>query len=184
MQTNSPVAEVDDWDQHWKQFGESSEMGPTPRYRSRLIRSMMNFPPPGNGVRFLEIGSGTGAFAEYFCSTYPQACYVGLELSKEGVDLSRQRVPRAQFVQAQPTRTRSFRRILRLSGNARALLGSIGASGKPGRASPQRLSVSETGVSAHCDCPRWANECFLQAHRTPKALLTAPVVRPSRSRWI
>ncbi len=99
MQANSPAAEIDDWDQHWKQFGESSEMGPTPRYRSRLIRSMMNFLPPGTGVRFLEIGSGTGAFAEYFCSTYPQASYVGLELSQEGVDLSRQRVPRARFVQ-------------------------------------------------------------------------------------
>jgi SAM-dependent methyltransferase len=89
----------DSWDDHWKQFAESAEVGPTPRYRRELIGSLLDFRAPGESVRFLEIGSGTGEFAMEFCESFPAATYLGLELSRTGVDISRERVPVAQFQQ-------------------------------------------------------------------------------------
>ena len=89
----------DNWDQHWEQFAQSAELGPTPRYRRRIVRSLFDFRPPGESVRFLEIGSGTGEFAKEFCESFPAADYLGLELSQTGVSISRQRVPQAQFLQ-------------------------------------------------------------------------------------
>jgi SAM-dependent methyltransferase len=96
----------DNWDQHWEQFGKSSEIGPTPRYRRRLITSLFDFKPPGASIKFLEIGSGTGEFAQDFCQLYPEASYLGLELSQTGVAIAQRRVPKAHFVQRnlmQPT---------------------------------------------------------------------------------
>jgi SAM-dependent methyltransferase len=93
------AATKDSWDDHWAQFGGAAELGPTPRYRRRLIRSLFDFPPPGQSVRFLEIGSGTGEFAQEFCQSFPAARYLGVELSRTGVEISRKRVPSAQFVQ-------------------------------------------------------------------------------------
>jgi SAM-dependent methyltransferase len=93
------TATKDSWDQHWDQFSAAAEVGPTPRYRRRLIRSLFDFSPPGESVRFLEIGSGTGEFAKEFCESFPAARYLGVELSKTGVDISRGRVPGAQFLQ-------------------------------------------------------------------------------------
>lgn len=89
----------DNWDEHWTQFGDSAELGPTPRYRRRLINSLLNFPHGGNTVKFLEIGSGTGEFAEEFSKKYPNASYLGLELSLTGVQVSQRRIPAATFAQ-------------------------------------------------------------------------------------
>jgi len=89
----------DGWDQHWEQFAQSAEVGPTPRYRRQIVWSLFDFPPPGESVRFLEIGSGTGEFAKKFCESFPAASYLGLELSRTGISISRQRVPGARFLQ-------------------------------------------------------------------------------------
>jgi SAM-dependent methyltransferase len=89
----------DDWDEHWTQFGDSAELGPTPRYRRRLINSLLNIDAAGTAVKFLEIGSGTGEFAEEFARKYPRASYLGLELSLTGVQVSQKRVPSASFAQ-------------------------------------------------------------------------------------
>jgi SAM-dependent methyltransferase len=90
---------VDDWDQHWSQFGAVSEIGPTPKYRRRLIFKLLTVAPQGRGVRMLEIGSGTGEFAEEFCKRYPRSEFLGLELSSVGVEVSKQRAPAACFLQ-------------------------------------------------------------------------------------
>ena len=89
----------DNWDQHWEQFAQSAEIGPTPRYRRQLIASLFDFKPPGNAVRFLEIGSGTGEFAREFRHCYSEASYLGLELSQRGVAIAQRRVPGAHFLQ-------------------------------------------------------------------------------------
>jgi SAM-dependent methyltransferase len=47
----------------------------------------------------LDIGSGTGAFAETFCARYPMARFHGLELSRTGTELGARRVPPAEFEQ-------------------------------------------------------------------------------------
>lgn len=47
----------------------------------------------------LEIGSGTGSFAERFVRDFPKAKYLGLDMSSEGVRLASRRVPGAEFRQ-------------------------------------------------------------------------------------
>jgi len=89
-------AGADDWDQHWAEFDSAAEAGPTPKYRRRLIFSILEADPP---TRLLEIGSGTGEFAQDFCGRYPTSGYLGLELSRTGVESSSRRVPGAHFVQ-------------------------------------------------------------------------------------
>jgi len=93
------IAEVDDWDRHWQDIGASSEKGPTPRYRRRLIFQLLGIRAGDESVRMLEIGSGTGEFAEQFCRRYPRARYLGLELSRVGVQIAERRAPSAVFLQ-------------------------------------------------------------------------------------
>jgi SAM-dependent methyltransferase len=99
MDLPSNACAPDDWDQHWAQFGQTSEVGPTPRYRRRLIHTLLGVSGPGDGIRFLEIGSGMGEFAQDFCERHPNAKYLGLELSRNGVAIARTRVPSATFLQ-------------------------------------------------------------------------------------
>jgi SAM-dependent methyltransferase len=89
---------ADDWDRHWQDFGASAEKGPGPKYRRRLMFRLLGINAPGEAVRMLEIGSGTGEFAEEFCWHYPRARYLGLELSRTGVQVSSRRVPAATFL--------------------------------------------------------------------------------------
>ena len=54
---------VDDWDDHWSRFGSAAEIGPTPRYRRRLIFAELNLEESPR-ARVVEFGSGTGEFGE------------------------------------------------------------------------------------------------------------------------
>jgi 2-polyprenyl-3-methyl-5-hydroxy-6-metoxy-1,4-benzoquinol methylase len=89
----------DNWDQHWADFSEAAKDAPATRYRERVCLRLLQIPAPGSDVRMLDIGSGTGGFAELFCTRFPEARLLGLEISKTGVELSARRVPRAEFVQ-------------------------------------------------------------------------------------
>ena len=46
----------------------------------------------------LEIGSGTGQFAQEFLGRTPGAQFLGLELSQTAVDMAARRVPAARFL--------------------------------------------------------------------------------------
>jgi SAM-dependent methyltransferase len=89
--------DVDNWDQHWTEYGEAAEMGPTPRYRRAIVFDLLGALP--TDARFLDIGSGTGEFAEEFHRRNPKVSYLGLELSAAGVHASQRRVPGVQFLQ-------------------------------------------------------------------------------------
>lgn len=89
----------DNWDQHWADFSEAAKTAPATRYRERVCLRLLKIATPGAGVRMLDIGSGTGGFAELFCARFAEAKLLGLEYSKTGVELSARRVPRAEFVQ-------------------------------------------------------------------------------------
>jgi SAM-dependent methyltransferase len=92
--------ERDDWDKHWDDFSEASEMGPATLYRHRaMIRLLGIKGSTGRGVRLLDIGSGTGGFAALFCELFPEVEFLGLELSASGVRKARARVPNATFLQ-------------------------------------------------------------------------------------
>src|SRR5215470_11384321 len=90
---------ADNWDQHWEKFGAVAELGPTPKYRRRLIWNLLGICGEGESVRMLEIGSGTGEFAAEFCARYPQSKFLGLELSQIGVEIATRRVSLAEFRQ-------------------------------------------------------------------------------------
>src|ERR1035438_6630240 len=79
---------VDDWNQHWTDFSASTELGPTPKYRRRIVFRLLDGIANDHSVRMLEIGSGTGEFAVEFCRRFPRSSFLGLELSAVGVEAS------------------------------------------------------------------------------------------------
>jgi SAM-dependent methyltransferase len=94
---------VDDWDRHWLDFSAAAELSPATRYRRWLALHLLGGEPgirgDGAAVRMLEIGSGAGQFAEEFLARSPRAQFLGLELSRTGVDIASRRVPAARFLQ-------------------------------------------------------------------------------------
>ena len=46
---------TDNWDQHWQEFGAVAELGPTPKYRRRLIWKLLDIGGQGESVRMLEV---------------------------------------------------------------------------------------------------------------------------------
>ncbi len=89
----------DDWDRHWTEISPSSDIAPSTAYRSRVIRKLLGLNRPGVGARVLEIGSGTGSFAAEFVADYPDAAYLGLDMSATGVRISANKAPSATFRQ-------------------------------------------------------------------------------------
>lgn len=89
---------IDDWDQHWLDFSAVSESAPATKYRRHLAFQLLDVDANDPTVRMLEIGSGTGKFAEDFCARYRQSKFLGIELSRMGVEMSLRRVPSARFI--------------------------------------------------------------------------------------
>lgn len=85
----------DDWDQHWADFAVAAKINPAQRYRHELIIRLLT--RDGSPRRVLDIGSGTGDLAAEVRSALPAAEILGLELSREGVDLARRKVRDARF---------------------------------------------------------------------------------------
>src|SRR6516165_8312070 len=94
---NSPGR--DDWDSHWDEYSSCAHNNPAVEYRRRLIFSLLGLKGSGEGVRLLDVGSGQGDMAAAVHQRFPSAQILGLELSHSGVEISRQKVPSAQFVQ-------------------------------------------------------------------------------------
>jgi len=89
----------DDWDSHWKQYGDSAEQNPAQNYRREIILSLLDVAEAGEGSRIIDIGSGQGDMASAIRARFPSAEILGLELSEAGVEISRRKVPSARFVQ-------------------------------------------------------------------------------------
>jgi SAM-dependent methyltransferase len=89
----------DDWDRHWNEYSQAAQANPAQEYRRRVIFSLLELDDSGTGVRLLDIGSGQGDTAAAARAAFPAAEIVGLELSQSGVEISRQKVPDARFVQ-------------------------------------------------------------------------------------
>ena len=87
----------DNWDRHWEDFSEISDYNPGVSYRRRIVRRILDIQPEDADYRLIDIGSGTGQFAREFCPAYPLVQFLGLDMSREGVQQSRRRVPSARF---------------------------------------------------------------------------------------
>ena len=89
----------DNWNRHWDDYSQCAQANPALEYRRRVIFSLLKLPNPGSGVRLLDIGSGQGDLAAAVRKRFPSAQLLGLELSQSGVEISRQKVRDARFVQ-------------------------------------------------------------------------------------
>jgi SAM-dependent methyltransferase len=95
----SMSTQADNWDQHWSDISSSADISPSTAYRRRLIEKLLRIKPPGDGIRVLEIGSGTGSFAERFVRKYPRAAFLGLDNSATAVAMCAHKAPSARFLQ-------------------------------------------------------------------------------------
>ena len=89
----------DDWNRHWQEYGQVAAQNPAQNYRLELSLSLLGIRGSGEGVRLLDIGSGTGDTAAAVSTRYPSAQILGLELAPSGVDMARRKVPAARFFQ-------------------------------------------------------------------------------------
>jgi SAM-dependent methyltransferase len=88
----------DDWESHWHDYYEASQVNPAGAYRLRLVvRRLERTLRPG--ARFLDIGSGVGDLSAEVARRFPQAAVRGIELSATGVEIAQTRAPGAQFLQ-------------------------------------------------------------------------------------
>lgn len=88
---------VDDWDRHWTDFPKTPDYSPAVSYRRRLISRMLEINVGEPGRRLLELGSGSGQFAREFCPEFPQVDFLGLDVSRAGVEQARRQMPAARF---------------------------------------------------------------------------------------
>jgi SAM-dependent methyltransferase len=87
-----------EWESHWSDFYEASQINPAGAYRLRIIlRWLQQALRPGS--RFLDIGSGVGDLVTAACDRFPTANVRGLELSATGIRIARDRAPRAEFLE-------------------------------------------------------------------------------------
>jgi SAM-dependent methyltransferase len=91
------LACTDDWNRHWDSYAESAALNPAQEYRRRLILSALSAEGPAR--RVLDIGAGTGDLAHSIRQTLPQAEIVGLDVSAAGLEIARQKVPGAVFLE-------------------------------------------------------------------------------------
>ncbi len=89
----------DDWNRHWQNYAETAEQNPAQNYRRELILALLDVRNSGEAVRIIDIGSGQGDLAAAMRARFPAAEILGLELAQAGVEISRRKVPGAQFVQ-------------------------------------------------------------------------------------
>ena len=99
---------------------------------------MLRLSASGPPARLLDIGSGAGEFAADVRVAFPDSEIVGLELSATGVELARQRVPGAEFIQRDLLEPASLRLASR--------------DGRPTPSAPRCSSTSSN--RAHCSLAR------------------------------
>jgi SAM-dependent methyltransferase len=88
----------DDWESHWQDFYDASQINPAGAYRLRLVlRWLERAIRPGS--RFLDIGSGVGDLVSEVARRFPQTGVRGVELSATGIEIARTRARDAQFLQ-------------------------------------------------------------------------------------
>jgi SAM-dependent methyltransferase len=90
---------ADDWDKHWTDIASTTEAGPAPKYRTRLILELLASRGVPSHAQLLDIGSGLGDFAAAFQQCFPDNDVVGIELSTTGVQAAARKVPHARFYQ-------------------------------------------------------------------------------------
>jgi len=88
----------DDWDQHWEHYAAAAKYSPTQIYRRWLTMRLLE--RRGTPHHLVDFGSGPGDLLDDATRRWPGAELLGLELSATGIELAKEKVPRAEFIQA------------------------------------------------------------------------------------
>jgi len=96
--TSGENSQPDDWDSHWERYAASASQNPAQQMRHQLILDALRTVAPRTG-RLLDVGSGQGDFLTMAAGSGVARECVGFELSASGVQISRAKLPTAEFLQ-------------------------------------------------------------------------------------
>jgi SAM-dependent methyltransferase len=99
IELSAKQADRDDWSRHWESYSVAASENPAQHMRHNLILSVISRIPDKIHL-LLDAGSGQGDFLRRAASSHVAGELVGLELSRAGVAISREKVPEATFIQA------------------------------------------------------------------------------------
>jgi len=88
----------DNWDEHWERYADAAKQNPAQYMRHTLVSSILRRAAGSATMRLLDVGSGQGDMLAILRPRFPQAEFVGAELSASGVEISKRKVPDATFV--------------------------------------------------------------------------------------
>ncbi len=96
---DTSTAQHDDWDAHWDQFAATASQNPAQQMRHAIVTRLLDGSRK-TGAKIFDIGSGQGDLVLKLDPLWPDAQFLGAELSESGVEISRRKVPRATFLVA------------------------------------------------------------------------------------
>lgn len=109
MKTKEPNKALahDDWEAHWDQYAASASKNPGQNMRHSIVAGLIGITNRGREKKILDIGSGQGDLIQKLEAKMPNAQFFGVELSKSGVEISKQKTKTARFLVADLTNSES-----------------------------------------------------------------------------
>ena len=98
MQRASSPAPGDDWNRHWDAYAATNALNPAQAYRRKLIFERLGLDGI-SGAHVLELGTGPGELSSELATRFPTAELLGLDISRSGLAVAAQKVPRATFIE-------------------------------------------------------------------------------------
>jgi SAM-dependent methyltransferase len=98
MRCMTEANDHDDWDDHWEHYAAAAKYSPTQIYRRWLTLRLLE--RRGTPNRLVDFGSGPGDLLDDATRRWPGAELLGLELSATGIELAKEKGPRADFIRA------------------------------------------------------------------------------------
>lgn len=86
------------WDQHWTILAEAARINPAQDLRRRLVRSSLGLRDSGVGAVVVDFGSGIGCQIVDLAKIWPEAKYIGIDRSYEGLRISARRMPSGAYI--------------------------------------------------------------------------------------
>jgi SAM-dependent methyltransferase len=99
MVTQPTTPGTDDWDRHWKEQAALNALNPAQVYRRELIFDALALKEARYPVRVLDLGCGSGEMMLHATRLRPDAEILGFDLSQQGVDFAKRKVPQGTFRQ-------------------------------------------------------------------------------------
>ena len=92
-------AQHDNWDAHWDQYAAAASENPAQQMRHAIVTRLLESSRKAE-AKIFDIGSGQGDLVQKLDPLWPDAKFLGAELSESGVAISKRKVPRATFLVA------------------------------------------------------------------------------------